>query len=173
MTGKKATPAPERRYAQALELFEKAVRAVGRKDHERARELLDSLISSYPEERELLERARSYRAACDRVLDKRPVRLRTFEELLNYGVFLHNRGEFQDALKYLHQAAEIHPRNEHVLYCLAAAAARAGDTAAALKALRSAIHANSASRAQARGDADFDGLRGDGEFLALVRSQAS
>src|SRR5262245_35609646 len=173
MTVKKAVSAPERRYSQALELFEKAVKAIGKKEYERARDLLDSLISSYPDERELLERGRAYHAVCDRALDKRPVRPKTFEELLNYGVYLHNRGEFQDALKYLHQAAEIHPRNEHVLYCLAAAAARAGDTAAALKALRSAILANPASRAQARSDTDFDGLRGDGDFLALVRSQAS
>jgi tetratricopeptide (TPR) repeat protein len=173
MSVKKSPPPTERRFTQALELFEKAVKAVGKREYDRARELLDSLIESHPEERELLERARSYRALCDRNLEKRPARPKTFEELLNYGVYLHNRGEFQEALKVLHQAAEIHPKNEHVLYCLAAAAARAGETATALKALRSAIHANPASRAQARSDSDFDSLREDGEFVALLRQQAS
>jgi Flp pilus assembly protein TadD len=93
--------------------------------------------------------------------------------MLNHGVFLHNRGEYEEALRVLKQAAEIHPRNEHVLYCLAATAARTGDTATALKALRSAIAASPASRAQARSDSDFDLLRDDEEFIALVHPQAS
>jgi tetratricopeptide (TPR) repeat protein len=132
---------------------------------------LETLISSHPEERDVLERARAYLALCDRALEKKPAfRPKTFEDLLNYGVYLHNRGEFQEALKYLQQAAEIHPKNEHVLYCVAASAARSGDAAVAMKALRSAIVANPASRAQARSDSDFDPIREDEEFSALVHS---
>lgn len=173
MTAKKASVA-ERRSAHALELFERAVKAVGKREYEKAREHLGALIDSYPEERDLLERARAYKTLCDRALDKRPpFRPKTFEELLNYGVYLHNRGEFQEALKYLHQAAEMHPKNEHVLYCLAAAAARGGDTAAAVKALRSAIGVNPSSRAQARSDSDFDPIREEDEFVALVYPRAS
>lgn len=173
MTVKKASIA-ERRSAHALEVFERAVKALGKREYEKAREHLESLIASYPEERDLLERARAYRALCDRALERRPAfRPKTFEELLNYSVYLHNRGEFQEALRYLHQAAEIHPKNEHVLYCLAAAAARAGDTTAAVKALRSAIAVNPASRAQARSDSDFDPIREEDEFIALVYPKAS
>jgi tetratricopeptide (TPR) repeat protein len=170
MSARKSSSAvADRRPSQALEVYEKAVRALGKRDYERAKEHLDALIGSYPEERDLLERARAYRALCERALEKRPAfRPKTFEDLLNYGVFLHNRGEFEEALKYLHQAAEIHPRNEHVLYCIAAASARAGDRAAALKALRGAIAANPSNRAQARSDADFDPIRDDEEFFALV-----
>jgi tetratricopeptide (TPR) repeat protein len=174
MSVKKAAPSAEkRRSSQALEVFEKAVRALGRRDYDRAREHLDHLIGSFPQETEIVERARSYLALCQRALEKRPARPKSFEELLNYGVYLHNRGEFHQALQVLQQAAEIHPRNEHVLYCVAAAAARAGDTAAALKALRSAITANPASRAQARSDSDFDPIREDEEFVSLVYPQAS
>ena len=168
----KRAAAPDRRQAQALELFEKAVKALGRKDFERAADLLDALIDSHPDERDLVERARAYRAFTDRALGKRRPKPRGFHELLNYGVYLHNRGEFPDAIKTLQQAAEIHPRNEHVLYCLAAAFARAGDPAAAIKALKSAIAVSPANRAQARGDSDFDSIRDRAEFVALVR-QAS
>jgi tetratricopeptide (TPR) repeat protein len=105
---------------------------------------------------------------CERARATRPARPKTFEELLNYGVVLHNRGEFSLAVKYLSQAVEMHPRNENALYCLAAAHARAGDATAALKALRSAIHSGPASRAQARQDPDFEPLRGESEFQALV-----
>lgn len=81
-----------------------------------------------------------------------------------------NRGEYPEAHKVLQQAALIHPKNEHVLYCLAAVHARTGDTTSALKALRSAIHANPANRAQAKGDSDFDPIRADSDFAALVHA---
>jgi len=166
---RKATPAPvgDRRYQQAMERFEKALKAFGRKDFERAGALLDSLIADHEDHLDLVERARAYRAMCDRAKG-RPPRPRSFEELLNYGVVLHNRGEYEGAIRYLRQAVEKHPRNENALYCLAAAQSRAGEVGAALKTLRSAIHANPASRTQARQDADFQPLRGEGEFQALV-----
>jgi tetratricopeptide (TPR) repeat protein len=172
-TKKPASLSSDRRFTQAVEAFEKAVRAVGKKEFDRAKDLLDDLIASYSEERDVVDRARAYRALCERALERRPAfRPKSFEELLNYGVFLHNRGDFEDALKTLHQAAEIHPKNEHVQYCIAASSARAGDTATCLKALRSAIQSNAANRAQALHDADFDPVREDEEFDALVHDEA-
>lgn len=173
MSVKKA-PVAEKRPNPSVELFERAVKAFGKKDYAKAQGVLGDLVASYPEERDLLDKVRAYQLLCERALGKRAsFRPKTFEDLLNYGVFLHNKGEFEEALKVLHQAAEIHPKSEHVLYCIAAAASRAGDSAAALKALRSAIVANSANRAQARGDSDFDPIREDGDFQALVHPQAS
>jgi tetratricopeptide (TPR) repeat protein len=172
MSGKKPTGVAERRSSHALELFEKAMKALGKREYERARDHLDTLLASHAEERDVMERARTYKALCDRALERRPAfKPKTFEDLLNYGVYLHNRGEFEEALKHLQQAAEIHPRNEHVLYCLAAAAARSGDTAAAIKALRSAIGVSPETRAQARSDSDFDPIRDEEEFLALVHPE--
>jgi Tfp pilus assembly protein PilF len=176
MRPKKAATVTDRRSQQALELFERAAKALGKHEWERARDHLDTLIESHPEQRDLIERARAYRAVCERALSearKTPFRPKGFEDLLNHGVFLHNRGEFEEALKVLRQAAEIHPKNEHVLYCLAATAARAGDSATALKALRSAIAVSPANRAQARGDSDFDPIREDEEFIELVHPAAS
>jgi len=168
-----AAPVLDRQYQQAIDLFERAVKALGRKDFDRARDLLDELIEGHSHQRELIERARAYRSMCERARSTRPPRPKTFEELLNYGVVLHNRGEFSQAVKYLLQAVEIHPRNEHALYCLAAAQARAGDAASALKSLKAAIHASPASRSQARQDPDFEGLRGETEYLALVAPSLS
>jgi tetratricopeptide (TPR) repeat protein len=165
-------PAPQdRKGSPALETFEKAVKALGKKDFERALGLFDALIDGYPDERDLVERARAYKVICERAVERRPAfRPKSFEDLLNYGVFLHNRGEHGEALRVFQQAAEIHPKNEHVLYCLAAAHARLGDAGGAVKALRSAIHANAANRAQARSDSDFDTIRGDQEFVSLLHS---
>ena len=166
-------PAADRRYRQAVDLFEKAVKAFGRKDFDRARGHLEGLIEGHDDQPDLVERARAYLAMCRRAGSRRPARPRTFEELLNYGVVLHNRGEFPQAVKFLRQAVAMHPRNEHALYCLAAAQARAGEADAALKALRSAIHANPASRTQARQDPDFEPLRGGAEYEALVAPSLS
>jgi len=165
-----AAPVVDRRYQHAVDQFQRAVKALGRKDLDRARDLFDELLATHADQRELVERARAYRAMCDR--PKRPARPKTFEELLNYGVVLHNRGDFSEAVRYLQQAVEIHPRSENALYCLAAAQARAGDAGAALRALRSAIHANPSSRAQARRDDDFAPLRAAAEFQALVSPAA-
>jgi Tfp pilus assembly protein PilF len=169
-------PAGERRASAGLDAFEKAVRFLGKKDYERARDVFDELIASHPEERDLLERARAYRTVCERVLTeakRAPFKPKTFDEMLQYGVFLHNRAEFEEALRYLRQAVELHPKNDHALYCLAATAARAGDTPSALKALRSAIAASPSNRAQARSDADFDPIRDDEGFVEIVYSSAA
>ena len=164
-------PVLDRRYQQALDLFERAVKALGKKDFDRARDLLDTLLEEHADQQDLRERARAYRTMCER--PRRPTRPKTFEELLNFGVVQHNRGDFVQAVKYLSQAVELQPRSESALYCLAAAQARSGDAAGALRTLRSAISANPASRTQARRDADFEPLRGAVEFRALVAPNLS
>jgi len=165
------TPVLDRRYQQAVDVFTKGVKALGRKDFDRARELFDELLEEHSEQKDLLERARAYRTMCNRA--RRPGRPKTFEELLNYGVILHNRGEFAQAVKFLRQALELQPRDENALYCLAAAQARAGEPNAALQTLRSAISANPATRALARRDDDFEPLRGELEFRSLTSPTVS
>ena len=164
---KKKAPVLDPRTVKAVDLFEKAVKALNKKDFGRARDVLDELIEGFPDQRDVVERAKAYRTLCERSLG-RVARPKTFEDLLHHGVYHHNRGEYAEALKFLNQAAEIHPRNEHVLYCVAASAARLGETATALKALRSAITASPANRAQAKSDPDFESLRGSNDFQALL-----
>jgi Tfp pilus assembly protein PilF len=173
---KKPVPVLDRRTQQAVEAFEKALRTLHKRDYEKAAEQLDALIEDFPEEREVLERARAYRTLCTRALaesKKSAFKPKGFDETVKYGVYLHNRGEFEEALKFLRQAEEMHPKNEHVLYCLAATASRAGDTAASLKALRAAIQASAGNRALAKSDSDFDPIRDEDEFIDLVYAQAS
>ena len=167
-------PTVERRPAnQALELFQKGVKALGKREFDRAKEHFDDLIASFPEERDVVERARTYLSVCARALSKAPAyKPKTFEELLHHGVYLHNRGDFEEALKFLRQAVDMHPRHEHALYCLAATSARAGDTAGALKALRSAITSSPESRAHARRDPDFEALRESEEFASILESES-
>src|SRR5689334_17186859 len=71
MSAKKPpAPSQDRRSQQALDQFEKGMKALGKRDYERARDHFESLTSSFPEERDLLERARAYLALCARSLEK-------------------------------------------------------------------------------------------------------
>ena len=172
-TKKPASPADKRSQA-AIDLFEKAMRALGKRDYDKAKDQFDALISQFPDERDVLERARAYSLLCEKALDKRPAfKPKTFDEVLHQGVFLHNRGEFDEALKLLRQAADMQPKSDHAQYCLAATAARAGDSEGALKALKQAVEIGPNNRTQARGDSDFDALRDDEGFNSLVYPQAS
>ena len=172
-TKKPASPADKRSQA-AIDLFEKATRALGKRDFEKAKDHFEAILSQFPDERDVLERARAYLALCERSLDKRPAfKPKTFDEVLHQGVFLHNKGEYEDAIKLLKQAAEMQPQNEHALYCLAATSARAGDSATALRALRQAVDLGANNRTQAKTDTDFDDLREQEEFVAILYPQAS
>jgi len=170
MSGKKASGEP-RRSGQALELFEKAVRALGKKDYERARTHFSALLEQHKDQPDLVERARVYLLVCERAL--RPpatFKPKSIEELLAYGVFLHNAESFADAVKYFRRAADQAPKSEHAHYCLAASLARTGDVDGAVEALREAITISSEVRAQARHDADFDGIREEAGFEALIEA---
>src|SRR5262249_48027307 len=115
MNAKKAAAVSERRSAQALELFEKAMKALGKRDYPRAQEHLETLLGSHAEARDIAERARLFLAMCQRAQERKPAfKPKTLDEMLNYGVFLHNNGDFAEALKIFGQAAESHPKNEHV-----------------------------------------------------------
>ncbi len=169
-------PAPTPRPSPALDAFERAMKALGKRDFDRARQLFDALIGAHPGEAELVERARAYRLLCARELErgrKTAFRPHGFDDLLNHGIYLHNRGEYAEALGFFRKATELRPDSEHALYCTAASSARAGDTEGALSALRAAIALNPVLRSQARGDSDFETLRGHEAFAALVHAQAS
>ena len=168
MTRKTKTAQHEKRFEQASTLFAKGMRLLHKGDFQKAAGQFSEIVESYPEQSDILDRARSYIELCSRQTRRPNSRPKEFEDLLHHGVYLHNEGDFDGALKVLNLAAAIHPRNEHVLYCLAATQAQAGDSTAALKALKSAITANEESRAQARIDPDFESLRSEAEFDKLT-----
>jgi tetratricopeptide (TPR) repeat protein len=173
MPTKKTATGGERRFAQAVDAFEKAVKALGKRDYAKGKELFDQLIEAHPDERDLLDRARSYREVCRRALEARPgAKPKGFEGFMSHAVLKHNEGEFDAALKLLEQALGLEPSSDDALYCLAATAAQVGDTDRALEALGKAIQIEPGNRAQARGDSDFDGLRESEAFIDLVYTQA-
>lgn len=169
MSAKKPSAARGKRLSQALDLFEKGAKALGKRDHARAKAHFEELLEKHPDEYDLAERARVYLTICERAVEKQPAyRPKSVEDLVAWGVLLHNDGEYAEAIKQFRKATESAPKNDHALYCLAASSARAGETEAALAALRDAIAVSPESRAQARSDSDFDPLREEEAFVDLV-----
>jgi tetratricopeptide (TPR) repeat protein len=154
-------------FEKAIEGLEKALRALYKGEFDRAKEHLDKLKEGYPDEGELMDRVNTYLAVCERKTapQKRP---KSTEEMITYGVMLHNDGDSREAIKMLSKALEAEPDNSHIEYCLAAAHAKIGDGAETAKHLRQAIQADPLSRIHARADDDFAPVRHTAEVVALL-----
>ena len=81
---------------------------------------------------------------------------------------LFDRGEHEELKRVLVQALGKYEDDAGVLYNLACAEALLGDTEQALAHLSEALDAHPAFRDSAREDPDFDSLRSDERFAALV-----
>jgi tetratricopeptide (TPR) repeat protein len=155
------------RYEKALEAFDRAIKALYKGEADKAKEQLEKLKESYGDETELLDRVSSYLAICERKLSP-PKKPKTTEEMVTQGVFFHNSGDSQQAVKVLSKALEMDPSNPYIAYCLAAAHARAGDASEAAKHLKLAIQADSTSRVHALSDEDFAAIRDRSEIASVL-----
>ena len=154
-------------FQKAIDGLEKAIRSLYKGEFDKAKEQLERLKEGYPDEGALMDRVNTYLLVCARKLapQKRP---KSTEEMITYGVMLHNDGDSREAIKMLGKALEAEPSNSHIEYCLAAAHAKIGDGAATAKHLRQAIQADPLSRIHARADDDFAPVRHTAEVGALL-----
>jgi len=86
----------------------------------------------------------------------------------NMGLAYYYKANFQEALRCYRKAAEIEPGFSGAWYGAAVVSARLGDAQGAVANLRKAIELNPESREKARTDKDFDALRDNPDFQALV-----
>ncbi len=156
-------------YNKSLEAFEKALRVLHKGDPERAKNQFEAIASEAREEPEIADRAQAYMSICDRQR-KSSFSPRTFEEIVAYGVFCHNRGEYDRAIKYLTKATDMEPSSDHAHYCLAAAYSRHGDSGDAARHLKQAVNANTYNRVLAKTDEDFAAVRDEAEIAGLLAS---
>ena len=156
-------------YNKAIDSFEKALKVLHKGDLERARSQFEAIVAEAHEEPEIADRARAYIAICDRQR-KTSFSPRSFEEMVAYGVFCHNRGEYDRAIKYLTKATDMEPSSDHAHYCLAAAYSRHGDRGDAARHLKQAVQANPYNRVLAKADEDFVAVRDETEIAQLLAS---
>jgi tetratricopeptide (TPR) repeat protein len=124
-------PAPARRstYVDAVSLYEKGLEALQRHDYEAAIGFLQSVLTSYPEEKELQERVRLYLNVCQRQAAARQATPTTVSERLFAATLAINGERYDEALKHLRLVRDEDPDNDHALYMLAVAHTQRGEFA--------------------------------------------
>ena len=162
-----APPQPPPRkptYHEAVAMYERGLQALQRRDFAASAAALRTVIERYPDERELLERARLYLKVCERELEPKEPTPKTPDEWVYAATVAQNSGDDATALKHLQRALSEDARHDHAHYLMAVAMAQRGDPATALDHLRRAIGLNPENRSRARQDQDLDVLRDDPGF---------
>ena len=157
-------------YVEAVAQYELGVQALQQHDYERARQLLESVLARFPEEKELQERVRLYLNVCERQAHPQEPVPQTVDERLFAATLAINEGRYDEAIAHLRLVRDEDPDNDHALYMLAVAHAQRGELRESLAHLERAIVLNPENRALARRDPDLDPLRGDESFLATLET---
>lgn len=149
--------------------YDRGVAALQKKKTEEAEKHFLDLIQKYPEERELVDRARVYLAICERQKKSGRLVLNEPEDFYYAAVFEKNRGNVTEAIEHLKRAARKNGGGR-VDFLLACCYAQQGEPDSALEHLKRAIDEDQRNRFLARHDRDFDAVRDSPEFQELLAS---
>lgn len=154
-----APPPPRPGHLEAVALYEEGVAALQAHEYSRASSLLRSVLSRFPEERELHERVRLYLNVCERHMAPRAASPSTPEERVFAATLAVNAGNYDEALEHLRTASSEAPEHDHALYMLASVLALRDQVDEAVPLLLRAIELNPDNRSLARHDPDLEVLR--------------
>jgi tetratricopeptide (TPR) repeat protein len=154
-----SAPIPRAGHGEAVALYEQGVAALQAHEFARASALLRSVLSRYPEERELHERVRLYLNVCERHMAPRAAFPTTPEERVFAATLAVNAGNYDEALDHLRTASSEAPEHDHALYMLASVLALRDALDEAVPLLLRAIELNPDNRTLARHDPDLEALR--------------
>jgi Tfp pilus assembly protein PilF len=155
-------------YHEAVAMYERGLQALQRRDFAASADALRAVIERYPDERELLERARLYLKVCERELEPKEPAPKTADEWVYAATVALNAGDEATAMIHLQRALSADPRHDHAHYMMAVASARRSDFSGALDHLRRAVALNPENRSIARQDPELDLLRDAPAFRAAV-----
>jgi tetratricopeptide (TPR) repeat protein len=158
-TQEPVAPLPRAGHVEAVALYEEGMAALQAHEFARASALLRSVLTRYPEERELHERVRLYLNVCDRHMTPRAMSPSTPEERVFAATLAVNAGNYDEALEHLRAASSEAPDHDHALYMLASVLTLRNDADKAVPLLLRAIELNPDNRTLARHDPDLEPLR--------------
>ena len=164
-------PAPSGRrptYPEAVARFEAGMRRMQEHQFGEALEAFESVLSLYPEERELNERVRVYVAACRRQLNTAAAEPRNTDERIYAATLALNAGDVDGAMRHLEAVVAEDGRHDGALYMLAVSHALRQDSARAVECLRRAIECNPDNRHLALQDSDLERLLQDEAIRATI-----
>jgi tetratricopeptide (TPR) repeat protein len=161
-----APSAPPRKpgFYEAVAIYERGVQALQRHDFSGAADFFRTVLDRYPEERELLERARLYLRVCERETSRQPAGPKTPAERVYAATVALNSGDHKGALDHLQRALGEDPDSDHAHYIMAVALGMKNRMDEALEHLQQAIALNQENRGLAKQDPDLDSLRSHDKF---------
>ena len=162
----KPTLKEDPRFAQAVENYEVALKAIQERKFERAKGLLQKVIDG--PSTELADRAGVHLKLCHQQMARAATAFKTPEEHYDFAVSLMNQGKYDDAGSHLEKILKQHPKADYALYGLALLDCLTNKVEDALRHLDEAIRLNPALRFQARNDSDFHNLADDPRFTELL-----
>lgn len=151
-------------FYEAVAIYERGVQALQRHDFQGAAGFFRTVLDRYPEERELLERARLYLRVCERETSRQPTTPKTPAERVYAATVALNSGDHAGALDHLQRALGEDPDHDHAHYIMAVALGMRSRASEALEHLQQAIALNPENRALAKQDPDLDTLRDHERF---------
>ena len=147
-------------FYEAVAIYERGVQALQRHDYASGAELFRSVIDKYPEERELVERARVFVRVSEREMARQtPPAEATARDSVYAATVALNAGDHAGALGHLQRAISADDEDDHAHYIMAAALSLRGRSEEAIRHLQRAIALNPQNRSQARQDPDLDSIR--------------
>jgi tetratricopeptide (TPR) repeat protein len=149
--------------------YDRGVAALQRRKIDEAEKHFSELTQKYPEERELVDRARVYLAVCARQKSAVAESLSEPEDFYYAAVLEKNNGNVNEAIEHLKRAARKNGGGK-VDFLLACCYAQRGESDSALEFLRRAIGEDQRNRILARHDRDFDPVRDTPAFQELLVS---
>jgi tetratricopeptide (TPR) repeat protein len=161
-------PAGPSNRDRAVDVYEHGFQALQQREFGRAATLFARVVSDYPDEKELHERAKVYLTICERQKGSPAPTPRSLEERINAATVAINRGAYAEGLALLRKVETDHRDNDHLHYLLCVAHAVLGEATLALDHLKRAVALNPENRYLASQDADLESLRADAGFTAAL-----
>ena len=156
--------------AQALGLYEEALKLLQSGKYEKAHEAFNAMLAGSPPD--LAASIRMYINACVLQIQKGKTSFASHEEQYDYAISLLNEGLYEDAKEHFQKILDQKADADYAFYGLAVLASMTGDTHTCLKHLTEAIHHNPKNRIQARSDSDFQDMADDPRFTDLLYPEA-
>jgi len=149
-------------YIEAVALYEKGLQALQAHEFRQAADLLRSVLTNYPDEKELHERVQLYLNVCDRQSGpQREAAPSSVQEKLYAATLALNAGEYAQALGHIGEVIGDEPFNDHAHYMRAVVLTLRGELPEAVPSLLRSIELNPENRGLARQDPDLEPLRRD------------
>ena len=156
-------------YQKALAAFGLAMKDFHKGVLDKAATGLKAFIEKFPEERELVDRARIYITIAQKRPRKETVHLKDFEDHFNYAVYKVNSGDREGALKILEKALEFKKDEAKVQYLIADVLCLLGRADECLESLKTAIQKDKLFAVLAQNESDFEPLWEDKRFRLITR----